>query len=670
MKRIFFVFVIFFLNVLLLQNVYAHFYIIYPQDQGATTLLERTKHDDSGDVNELYPDDHHYFIAVSNIGRRYVGVHVEREIKPSDTEKVESIDNGQDDRIILPGVSAVSPEVLLYLCSSLSNYINYLQGYKYPDEWDENYYRAEIRSYLLPVPKGLPPGTKVTFTVHVVGPGPGLIPDDLENHEKLGPLISDAVYHTYFYIFALPLIQLIIPTPINDEVLSTIFFDYIAWIERSKEIKILWLQNRIGEIFFETLKWMGDSRLIEQQVKLAKGEAWVNNVLLPIKQKLVAVDLIQAFADVYSTGTWWDTFYIEISIPKIDEIVPDTGNAGDIVTIRGSGFDPYFPENNYVYFSSVNNYPAVRADITAVPSEVEIRVKVPENSYPGPVQVDVDGLLSNMINFSDDFRATLNITAPKNGATLEGLTTLVAEIIDPPAYFPENPATKRLYIDDLQVGTESQVQSNEFTYTLDVESLTPGLHTARVEVEFPGHTISDSILFYKETQGVMDLSAFNRVRVVFNTVNPYKINKGETLYDDRATSLIDWGHKGSFDGDKYSAHWTNFPDTGPGNVKTTLDIDISFNSDHDMITDLEYKFVEDDLDEDSVYYLEEYFRAIYIPVHDPKADTVIFKLTKDSVCENITGYYNYQRKNETYERMEEKGTCDQDTFLEVTFYKN
>jgi hypothetical protein len=130
-----------------------------------------------------------------------------------------------------------------------------------------------------------------------------------------------------------------------------------------------------------------------------------------------------------------------------------------------------------------------------------------------------------------------------------------------------------------------------------------------------------------------------------------------------------WGQTGSFDGDKYTLNWTNWPDTGVGNVKLTLEIEITFNTNHDLITDMTYKYVEDDQDEDSVYYMEEYFNGISIPVSGVQTETVKFRLTGNSVCEHISGYHNYQWKNINYIRMEETGTCDKNTFLEVTFYK-
>lgn len=168
----------------------------------------------------------------------------------------------------------------------------------------------------------------------------------------------------------------------------------------------------------------------------------------------------------------------------------------------------------------------------------------------------------------------------------------------------------------------------------------------------------------------IEVSHFNRFRIDFNIDNPVEINGVVVDPDGRPTSLLDWGHTGSFEEDTYRLQWST---VGVGNVKLTFDIYARLNARHTVIYDLAYEQSEDDLDSNSVYFLERKFVATDIPLVPLAAqpsDRLKFMLKEpeQQVCERIFEYSDFQRKNVNYERREDLGSCDGSRQLSIEFY--
>lgn len=678
-----------FSSVSLALPVHAELYINEPPGKTNYLFVKRAYEDDDYDTSaNLYPDSKLFYVRVANMGRRFTGVYIDGSVQGGEFTVV---DNGQEDSLIVPCAEVVSWEAGQAVCASLASWFEYLRGDEEHaaliEEQADEYLEAS-RAYVLPVPPDLPPGELARFRVSVLGPAISTdIPDSvIENPEK-NALAEDALYRTYIDLFLVPYIAGLTGLE-GAEILRrdpSIVQDFLNFAQRRSKLKLFYEQkdyfNLVREVFYfleesdhawvilrkSTDKYARFQRVLDNLADIT--ETWQDEEFEGIERVQVIIDMLVA--------NWEDQFNVNIIAPRIDGILPKDASGGDSITIKGIGFDQNEQTNNTVWVTRLNaNQIAVPVLLGPqafhVTSPYEITATLPSDFTPGWIQVDVDDLLSNKYAFPSDFNTTVRITEPANQSVITGNQLDVgAMIMNPPSNFPEIPATRSYYIDNVQVTLSSSVQMVEFYSSLPIETLQDGLHTLRVDVQFDGNVASDSIQFYKSTQAVIDVSQFNRVRVTFNTSNPYTINEGDVDYDSRETSLTDWGHAGSFEGDKYTLRWS---ENGAGNVQTSYEIDVWLNTQQTAVTDIIYKHVEDDLDEESVYYLEEYFRAYTVPLDDNQTDRLIFGINRRNqgegnvVCDAISAYYNFQRKNEGYLRVEDKGTCDASTILTIEFF--
>ena len=185
-------------------------------------------------------------------------------------------------------------------------------------------------------------------------------------------------------------------------------------------------------------------------------------------------------------------------------------------------------------------------------------------------------LTSNRVNFADSFDTTIKISEPLNEAHLDGDVYTVAATLDMlPEDFPEQPANVRYYIDN-QLQQEKVVTEATFTFTLDMTPLTFAAHKIKVEVEFPGHIISDMITITR----VRSLSAFQFARMYIRHVQYFQKVRasGETygeVYsrDEEYQIRCDRDYcQGSFQGTVFNKDWEikSYSSTLTGHIGAVL----------------------------------------------------------------------------------------------------
>ena len=99
--------------------------------------------------------------------------------------------------------------------------------------------------------------------------------------------------------------------------------------------------------------------------------------------------------------------------PRLERILPVRGAVGELIELRGSGFDPN-PEANLVTFQNADRGRVEGQVESASPSELMVRV--PEDAVTGPVRVESGGPASNDHHFFVLFRPEAGIFFPEFSA--------------------------------------------------------------------------------------------------------------------------------------------------------------------------------------------------------------------------------------------------------------
>lgn len=657
----------------------------YPDSWTQSLEVRQAYHDDDEDEDQAFSENRVNYIKVINSARRYVGVYIER-VYPVPVAK---IDNGSNDELIIAREELISYDAFKCLVA---------EGFGTCDgAGAREEYMDRVRHYVLPVPDDLAPGEEVRFRVKVLGPGawtkdvPDLDPNSDSNEAKL---FKNATDYTAFTIFGSKLFKVIAEGCLNQKAIEDqIFKDFQDYMASAPKYRTMWQQGQFESLFEDNLKFFLQSDILHHILKRKENLQYLTDIRGSLNLPLINItDMVEGFLHIIDANVE-DVFAVTIVRPKIDNLVPAKGAAGDSIVIRGKGFysegasDEDKNMFTDIYFTTLNDnrvpVTILKAESFTVVNENEIRVTVPEGFYPGPVQVCVDGLCSNEVSFADEFETSVNITAPEDGDLLSAITTLAAELVDPPDDFPEYPATATFFIDGKKI-MDKPVQSMQFTFTIDIDPLEDGVHTARVEVAFPGHTVGDSITFSKGFKA-LDLSNVKRVKVEFLTKNPYQYTnpaEGDKVtekgVDERETER-NFNAPGKFEKNRYYAEWH---DIGYGNVEVGGFISATFNPAHDIITEISFHRYERDKDPGSSYYLEEIFQASSKPSGGDFTDDAnmvyvgesfgghCFGSFKNDVCRIINAYSDEQQKNPTVKRTEEKGTCEDSSYLRIILFDN
>jgi len=491
------------------STLHAVLYIQRPADTSKMLIIDRVHADDGGEfLSSIYPDQHIFFIRIANASRRYVAVVIERSKVGSDAGSL-LIRTTPKDELISPGAEVVSIERVAEFANICAAGIAYLAG----DSDTANQYLHNADSYtvssrhrVLPVPADASPGDTYNFDIKIIGPAAGAtFPEDHltgNNGEIIRAHLYDTLALTVWEVFAFPLLSLHMPgaSQVSDALKNDFIPLYgkgaklIQFIERDDYSGLTWELMK----FFadsETLQTYGQTTLLMKSMMALKASLFGPEVAV--------VELGQAWLDL-NYHSWIETFEVTVVVPEIDTLQSDQN--GETITIHGSGFDPYSPdgdetqwnydqivETNAVYFTQLTSsgYP-----VTTLKSPmVDIVAEIPEIYEPGDLIVWVDILPSNKVKFGVDIQGSVKITEPSYyNATLCDLTTIVAEIEDPPEGFPPEEATEtvklyataRLFVDG-HLELERQIETTEFTFSFDPEAFEPGSREIRVDVEFSGY---------------------------------------------------------------------------------------------------------------------------------------------------------------------------------------
>ncbi|MDZ4384162.1 MAG: RHS repeat-associated core domain-containing protein, partial [Nitrospirota bacterium] len=118
-------------------------------------------------------------------------------------------------------------------------------------------------------------------------------------------------------------------------------------------------------------------------------------------------------------------FYIT-GAPVLTELIPNNGQAGDQVLIRGHEFGAAALDNTV-------RFNGVAAAVLAVSSggiSDELTATVPAAAGSGPVTVTVGGVTSNSLPFIYDGPPVVSITSPANNVEINGPTNIVGSVTD------------------------------------------------------------------------------------------------------------------------------------------------------------------------------------------------------------------------------------------------
>jgi hypothetical protein len=469
--------------------------ILGDQDGQSGITVEFVAEDDPGDTDQSFPETDRKIIKIDNHMRRYLTVFVDRIVLPGGTNT--PIDNGPNDTFI--GTSGK-----LFSFNTLYEYFKYITGSQ-----DVAGPPPSSKRYLLPVPDGIEPGTEVKFRVRVQGPAFG---KQLPAGGSKNPRLIAVTSFTSFEMLLLPLLSTASGT---NELKGTFEKDYFDLGGMTIDQISGWESGNPITVLEPMLKFILGSNLLKNALQDALGGNYLianiasiedlQEVLLkPVSIGNLVNDLIHL-----ATSRWEEEYQVLIVVPKIDEIVPNSGGAGDVVEIRGSGFDTYNIENNRVYFTDeVSGLPKVEASVRGVPSENSLIAEVPPGYYPGPVMVctkssigeEIHAYCSNTdVSFLDATPASLAITFPADGGTVSGVIEVTAEVSDAPTPFPQSSAV--LYVNELIVDPQEhqkEVTSSDFSFTLDTNDLNLGEHSLEVRLNLGGEVFSQFLSFVIE----------------------------------------------------------------------------------------------------------------------------------------------------------------------------
>ncbi len=467
------------------------------QNGASNIILKLTDQDDPNDNDQSFQETELKYLQIDNGLRRHLGVYIDRIILGQGTTV---IDNGRNDEVIGPASEIFVYETLaqLWACAVYGN-VDCIPP-------------PASRTYILPLPDELNPGTQVRFRIKAMGPAIlGQLPFPLfEDPPPEARLLIDATVLTTMELLILPMISTltgaVLPEGIESELLQDIATDFSRFISSEPAYVNALIDGdyfAIGRVIF---------------LFLAESEAVVKGLeAFGMENSASALNAIQNFilspmgiADLSNTllqllgPRWYEEYNVWFVVPRVDELVPSAGNVGDTIVINGAGFDPYEPENNTVYFSKLNPQgtpvPSAEAQIVEVVDEEHMEVIVPEEFTSGPVMVCTRSsssigepavLCSNWdVDFTEPLPSTLTITSPSDGATVSGMIDITAEVIDPPDPFPTSQAT--LYVDGIQVD-QMQVTSATFSFSYNTEGMAEGSHTLRVELLINGQMLDASV---------------------------------------------------------------------------------------------------------------------------------------------------------------------------------
>jgi hypothetical protein len=527
--------------------------LIEPPDRPTQSLFlirEPADRDDEDDTDQSFSEKVIFSTQIDNIGRRTVGVLIDRLRQGAATV---AIDNGANDEVIGMGSSIVSTDFLLSMGAWL-----------FVSERESTRWRAASRRYLLPVPDDIEAGESVVFRTRIVGPAiGGQVPFSTSDGSTQAAVLNKALSKTLLDVVALPLFKKVMKgIDKTDERLNGIFetiSDGVEWAYQLSEAE--GPTDVISFIIDEVLKSDALTSYLEARSADSRGylaalsgvesfQAIFDNPAADI------ADPFHALSDL-AEAAWLDEYNITVTRPRIDNLAPKDPSkkqsrmvAGDVLVITGIGFDADIRGNNLVYFtqSNANDMDVLTllvdtATITVI-DEAAIELPLPAGVVPGPMEVMVDGLISNQVIFGDDFEAIVEITEPIDNASVSsGVYSVLARVRDAPDRFPAELTAGWWYeIDETRFPSRT-LTSIEMRFPLDADSLTGGAHTIVVGVEFTGYpVITDTIRVRKNLD--------------YNTYTFHGSAKIQMSQDAFPTGInMTWLKQGAFDGTTFHSVW-------------------------------------------------------------------------------------------------------------------
>jgi len=507
----------------------------------------------------------------------YSSVTVERKLPGSGTWEV--IDNGPNDDMIGMCAAVLSRQ-------TLGDFIAWMIGS------DERLAPA-ARRYLVPVPDAMAPGEVMQVRVRVFGPAwMKPLPFDPFAETPESKALLKATAWTVFDLVTGPLVSAIFPADDIRDKTDALYADWAAFIAQTPGLIAKWEAGDAAGLLEDAAAFVAASSTLQQQINPeiadALGDVFggisraAGELALPIESTQVLIDLIDANS--------LDTFEAEIVAPRIDAIDPNRFDAktGDLISIQGVGFDPYEPDNNRVYFTTLNDngieIRTLLAAIEDVPGEDLLRIRVPEGFVPGPLEVVVDRIYSNTMVFAKDFSPQITLQSPVDGWALAvGIHEIPVLISGIPDEFFEEGASVNLLVDGAVVGTVAASSAN-LLFTLDTRDLELGEHALAAELSWRDAVFSDETTI----SSILDLSRVNAA--VIRASNIPVLRNGVKYYWTYNVIGGDYFHPGSVSGLTYSIYWKDPNETWY--AMHEMDARITFSSDTREIVQFDGKSVE------------------------------------------------------------------------------
>ena len=675
MKRPVFLFALIIATLSMTLNAGAGLYIETPIWQSPWIKVETTDFDDNNDTDQSFDNPHQYIIQVTNGARRFLGVYVDRLY---DLNPVMKIDNGINDLLINPAEATASSD-------NISTWVSTFLGL---NEDSTN----KSRCYILPVPDDLKPGGEVIFRMDLMGLSAiNQLPYDLYGvgaPERAPQLINSAVT-TLYHVLLSPLLRTVVGVSAEEteEMAAGLIADIIAHPENINKWINMIVQGDYQGMVADYLKFISSSETSLNILKShASGKTAVDKLLAGIGK---IVDIWNKASDVLDlpyvlaglgASAWEDEYTIRVVRPQIIEITPNEGEAGDIVAITGKGFDPDHPENNTVYFSWINDndtlieayLPGTIVSTPDLPvTDTTLYVQIPEGFAIGPVEVEVDMLVSNRMVFADNFNTTVEISEPYDGAHLAyDYYTLSATLHDPPENIGDRPPTVRFLIDG-STADEKVTSDTSYSFSLDMTQLTYDVHALKIEVAFDDHAIADTVTVTR----VRDLTPYQFGRVKINHVQVFQhVNSDGDTYGD--TWLVNDAYgircrstdcQNTFQGTVFNKSWA-WSDASSSNVGH---IGAVLTADRQKLTSFEFDTLRLSTSGSSVpSTFQTRIQGGNMPLTDWDNWRIQYKVTGTDVC-NCLSEMPIQLEHYSYTDSGEKMVdyeCNEDSYLEVEFW--
>ena len=490
--------------------------LFIPDDFRSGITLSESPVDDLDDTDQGFPtSDRDVIVQINNEYRRYLGVIIDRSIQGQTSI---SVDNGNNDRMIGPGSKLASVATLSEWARCIKNWDSSVCTFTAPNS----------RRYVLPVPIDAAPGSEVKFRIRAVGPAIKISFPDVDPELRL--LQLEALGWTLWDVALLDLLKMYFGGVLPDaSVTQAVVVELINYIKLDTAILnafekgdytgvLVGLANFVSRS--QILKAWAEQKGLEGSTKIATSVDALQGLL----GKVTIVELMNAFSQLVWVK-WQETYEVVVVIPKINDIQPAVGKAGDLVTIHGVGFDPYHKDNNSVFFTGLNPqgvpWLKLKAKVVEVSAEDTMTVEVPADFESGPVMVCTEKYSSAYCSntdvvFNNPLPSGLSIISPENNAKVSGSISVAAVVPSPPVPFPAS--VGRLLVDGT-LKFEKAVTTPDFSFVLDTGTLTAAVHTLTVELITAGQTLSASVQIDSAPSSTLSITSPAAGANVFGVIN-------------------------------------------------------------------------------------------------------------------------------------------------------